>query len=117
MTFCWNKETYERSMSSRCWWFTPYDGGQWNDLIRADDELRQIVEMETMLDGVPQWAARIVERSIHTACPCGHYLFPLPYLEVLEAIGTMAPPTFVHSCFAVERERKRQAQDYALFCC
>jgi hypothetical protein len=114
MTFRWNKETYERSISSRCWWFTPYDGGQWNELIRADDELRQIVEMETALDGVPQWARQIVERSINSACPCGHYLFPLPYLEVLDAIGTMAPPTFVHSCFTVERERKRQAQDYAL---
>jgi hypothetical protein len=64
MTFHWDKETYERSISSRCWWFTPYDSGQWNDLIRADDELRQIVEMEVALDGVPHpadaaawWAA------------------------------------------------------------
>jgi hypothetical protein len=114
MTFHWNKETYERSISSRCWWFTPYDGGQWNDLIRTDDELRQIVEMETALDSVPQWARQIVERSINSACPCGHYLFPLPYLEVLDAIGSRMPPTFVHSCFTVERERKRHAQDYAL---
>lgn len=113
-TFQWCKETYEGSISSRCWWFTPYDGGQWNDLICTDDELRQIIEMEAILDDVPQWARQIVERSINAACPCGHYLFPLPWLEVLDAIGSQTPPTFVHNCFTVEGGRKRQAQDYAL---
>ena len=114
MSFRWSKDTYEQSLSSRCWWFTPYDGGQWSDTIRADEELRQIVEMETALDDVPQWAQQIVERSIRSACPCGHYSFPQPYLEVLDAIGAQAAPDLVHSCFTVARTRKRQAQDYAL---
>ncbi len=114
MSFQWNKDTYERSLSSRCWWFTPYDGGGWSDTIRVDDELRQIVEMETMLGDVPPWARQIVERSIRSACPCGHYLFPQPYLEVLDSIGAQAVPDLVHSCFTVARARKRQGQDYAL---
>jgi hypothetical protein len=115
MSFLWSKETYEQSLSSRCWWFTPYDGGQWSDAVQADEGLRQIVEMEAALGNVPPWAQQVVERSIRSTCPCGHYLFPQPYLEVLDAIGVQAVPDFVHSCFTVARPRKRQAQDYA-FC-
>jgi hypothetical protein len=114
MPFTWSKETYEQSLSSRCWWFTPYDGGKWSDAIQADGELRQIVEMEAALGDVPAWAGQIVSRSIRSACPCGHYLFPQPYLEVLDAMGNTAAPDVVHSCFAVARARKQQAQDYAL---
>jgi len=112
----WSKEVYEESVSSRCWWYTPYDEG-WDkcSAIAEDDELRQIVEMERELGPMPDWAQQIVERSIHSACPCGHYLFPRPYLEVLDAIGSETPPAFVHSCFTVERERKRQMTDY-VFC-
>jgi hypothetical protein len=112
----WSKEAYETSVSSRCWWYTPYDDG-WDRCPRlsADDELRQIVEMERELGPVPEWAQQVVERSIKSACPCGHYLFPQPYLEVLEAIGDETPPTFVHSCFTVERDWKRQMIDY-VFC-
>ncbi|MBN1579709.1 MAG: hypothetical protein JXA89_03330 [Anaerolineae bacterium] len=113
-TFAWTPECYERSFSSRCWWFTPYDGGKWSDSIRTDNELQAIVEMEYRLAPIPLWAQQIVERSINQACPCGHYLFPLPYLEVLDAIGTRQPPTLVHSCFTAERQRKRQAMDYVL---
>lgn len=60
MSFRWSKDTYEQSLSSRCWWFTPYDGGQWSDTICADDELRRIVEMEATLGDVPPWAQQIV---------------------------------------------------------
>jgi hypothetical protein len=115
MSFQWSKETYEQSLSSRCWWFTPYDGGQWSGAIQADEELRQIAEMEAALGDVPPWAQQVVERSIRSACPCGHYLFPQPYLEVLDAIGAQTAPDLVHSCFTVAHTRKRQAQDYA-FC-
>ncbi len=112
----WCKESYESSVSSRCWWYTPYDDG-WDGYpeLAGDDELRQIVEMEQALGPVPEWARRIVERSISFACPCGHYLFPRPYLEVIEAIGSQTPPAFVHGCFTVGRERKRQMMDY-VFC-
>jgi hypothetical protein len=30
------KEIYEKSISSRCWWYTPYDDG-WNDGLANDD--------------------------------------------------------------------------------
>jgi len=51
-----SKETFERSISSRCWWFTPYDNG-WDPsrgLIAADNELREIVATEVSLGEVPQ---------------------------------------------------------------
>ena len=111
----WSKATYEASVSSRCWWYTPYDDG-WDKCpsMAEDAELRGIVGMERALGDVPAWARQIVERSIQFACPCGHYLFPKPYLEVLDAIRAETPPTFVHGCFTVERERKRAMMDYVL---
>jgi hypothetical protein len=55
-----------------------------------------------------------VERSINYACPCGHYRFPQPYLETLDAIGSATPRRFVHGCFTVDGGRKRQMMDYVL---
>jgi len=113
--FEWSKEVYERSVSSRCWDYTPYDEG-WDKCkdIAADDELRQIVGMELELGAVPEWAEQVVERCIDSAQPCGHYLFPQGFLETLSAIGSQISPKMVHSCFTVERERKGQAMDYCL---
>lgn len=119
-TTMWTKEVYEKSVSSRCWCYTPYDAG-WDEShrhgpdMRADNELEQIVAMERALGGVPEWAQRVVETSINFLPPCGHYLFPGVYLEAVSAIGEEAPPTFVHACYAVERERKERMTDY-LFC-
>jgi len=102
-------------VSSRCWWYTPYDDG-WDKCpsTAEDAELRAIVEMERALGDVPPWARQMVELAIQFACPCGHYLFPQPYLEVLDAIGAETPPRFVHGCFTVGRERKRAMMDYVL---
>jgi|GEM_PF-875077 len=113
--FEWSKEVYEKSVSSRCWWYTPYDDG-WDGCpeLSADDELKQIVEMEQGLGFVPEWAQQIVERAINFSCPCGHYTFPQPYLEAISTIGSQTPPTFVHGCFTVERNRKRRMMDYCL---
>jgi hypothetical protein len=110
----WTKEVYSRTVSSRCWWYTPYDDG-WSERLSADDELRQIVMMELELDIIPEWAQRIAERSINFLPGCGHYLFPRAFLEAVSAIGSQSPPNFVHGCFTVERERKTQMMDY-LFC-
>lgn len=115
----WTKDIYENSVSSRCWWFTPYDAG-WDEShkygqdMRSDDELAQIVAMEQTLGGVPHWAQRIVERCINFLPPCGHYLFPRPYMEVVRAIGAQTSPVLVHGCFTVEQERKERMMDYAL---
>ena len=115
----WTKDAYEHSVSSRCWWFTPYDAG-WDEShkygvdMRSDDELREIVEMERALGDVPDWARRIVEISINFLPPCGHYLFPQAYLETVSAVGSETPPTFIHGCYAVERDRKERMQDHLL---
>lgn len=113
--FEWSKEVFEDSISSRCWNYTPYEEG-WDDCtdLPADDELRQIVEMEQELGDIPEWARRIVERDINYIAPCGHYLFPKPYLETVSAIGSQTPPAIVHTCFTVERERKKEMTDYCL---
>ncbi len=111
----WSKEAYEASVSSRCWWFTPYDEG-WDACpeIARDDELHGIVATELELGEVPGWARRIVETSIHSVPPCGHYMFPLAFLEAASDIGSETPPEFMHGCFTVERGRKRQMMDYCL---
>ena len=115
----WSKEVYEASVSSRCWWFTPHDDG-WDGSRRhgvdlpADDELRGIVAMECELGAVPEWAQRVVEGSFHSLPPCGHYLFPRAYLDAVSAIGSEAPPAFLHTCFTVERRRKGEMVDYCL---
>ncbi len=83
--------------------------------MRSDDELAQIVAMEQSLRQVPDWAQRIVETSIRFLPPCGHYLFPRAYLEAVSTIGSETPPTFVHGCYTVQRERKELMTGY-LFC-
>ena len=116
----WSKEMYENSVSSRCWWFTPYDAG-WDGCrehgadISTDDELRGIVAMERELGDVPDWASLIVETSINFLPPCGHHLFPLAFLEAASAIGSETPPAFIHSCYTAERGRKERMLDY-IFC-
>jgi hypothetical protein len=112
----WSREVYENSVSSRCWWCTIYDAG-WDGCpgLSTDDELRQIVEMEQRIGSVPEWAQQIVGRAINYLPMCGHYLFPLVYQEAVRAIGSQTAPDFVHGCWAVERQRKKQMMDY-VFC-
>lgn len=117
--FEWSKEVFENSISSRCWNYTPYEEG-WDGArkygadLPKDDELRQIVEMEQELGIVPEWARQLVERDINYVCPCGHYLFPKPYLEAVSAIGSQSVAPMIHTCFTVERERKKEMMDYCL---
>ncbi len=120
MRFRWSKQTYEGSVSSGCWWFTPYDGGWdyrdgWDESALAQDvELRAIVEMEAQLGTLPGWAIQIVETSIRSVPPCGHYTFPKAYLETVDAIGTGRPQSFLHTCYTVDPDRKQQMADYCL---
>lgn len=118
--FEWSKQTWEASVSSCCWWYTPYDAGwdgcrQHGGNIEGDDELRQIVEMERGLGRAPDWARQVIERCLNCLPPCGHYLFPRPYLEALDAVGSETPPAFLHTCYTAEQTRKERAQDYC-FC-
>ncbi len=113
-SFEWSKDIYENSITSRCWWFTGYDDGWFAPGLAGDDELQAIVRMEVELTGLPGWASKIVETSIRSVPPCGHYSFPKAYLETLDAIGKEQPKSFVHTCFTVDSERKRQMMDYCL---
>jgi hypothetical protein len=113
--FEWSKEALENSISSRCWNYTPYEEG-WDTCpdLRKDSELKQIVAMEQELGDIPEWARRLVEKDINYVGPCGHYKFPKPQLEIISAIGSQTPPVLVHTCYTVDRERKRQMMDYCL---
>lgn len=112
----WSKATYQDSISSRCWTYTPYDQS-WDGCreLREDDVLRRLVQQERLLSPVPPWARDLVERSINFIPFCPHWAFPSPYLEVLEAIGRQVPPAFVHGCYTADRGRKDRLQDY-VFC-
>jgi len=111
--FEWSKESFENSLSSRCWNYTPFEEG-WDMGPSTDDELRQIVEMEYSLKDIPEWAQQLVERDINFIAPCGHYLFPVPYLETVSAIGSQTVAPIIHTCLTVESERKKQMMDYCL---
>jgi len=117
MGFQWSKEVYEESVSSQCWYCTPYEEG-WERCpeLQADDELRQLVEMEHQLRPIPVWAAEIVARAInYPPLWCPHYSYPQPYLEIVDAIGSQTPLGFVHGCYTVDSRRKARMQDY-VFC-
>ncbi|MHB1294243.1 MAG: hypothetical protein ACYC4R_04510 [Anaerolineae bacterium] len=109
------KDTYEASVTSRCWAYTPYEVG-WDGCpeLRADADMAEILCLEAALAPVPTWAQAIVERSINFPPFCPHYAFPQPYLDVLDAIGRQQPPTFVHGCYTADRQRKERLADYVL---
>jgi len=111
----WCKKIWEASVTSRCWSFTPYDQG-WDTCaaLSRDKELESLVSMEQALDEIPEWASDLVSKHIDSAAPCCHYLFPQPYLRIIESIGAERSPEHVQSCYAVEQDRKKEAQDYCL---
>jgi hypothetical protein len=114
--FQWSKETYERTLSSRCWYYTPYSEG-WDACkeVSCDRELQRTVAMECALPNVPAWAAEIAERFIRYLPGCPHCAFPRPFLDVVDAIGAQSPPKFVHGCYTADGVRKRRMLDY-IFC-
>jgi hypothetical protein len=111
----WTKAAWDSSVSSRCWDYTPYSEG-WDKCaaLREDEELRQIVLMERAIGSIPDWAQQVVSKSINFVPPCGHYLFPRPQWEVVDAIVSGRVPPLIHSCFVVERARKRELMDCCL---
>jgi hypothetical protein len=117
--FDWSKSTWEASVSSRCWWFTPYDAG-WDGCkayggdIAGDGELKEIVRMEQHAAPIPAWAQAFVAVSVHLPAPCGHYSFPRPCLEAITAIGSGVLPRHVHGCYTADPGRKERMQDYLL---
>ncbi|MBN1350484.1 hypothetical protein JXJ21_13800 [candidate division KSB1 bacterium] len=114
--FNWSKEIYEKSISSRCWQFTPHLAG-WDNCpdLQHDRALQEIVRLEQSIAPVPDWAKEIVERAINLPPFYPHASFPQPYLEIIDAIGKQKPPIFIHGCYAANRERKQRMLDY-VFC-
>ncbi len=115
----WNRESYEASVSSRCWSWTPYDDGwenclKWGGDLQHDTELQAIVAMEGELGEVPAWALSVVTGPIQCVASCGHLTFPRSYLDALRAIGAGQCPPLHHTCYTVDRRHKRRLQDLAL---
>lgn len=112
----WSQETYESSVSGKCWQFTPYQDG-WNKCraLREDQELQNAVHLEGLISPVPDWAVEVVERSINFPPFCPHAAFPRPYLEIVAAIVEEKAPAFLHSCYTVDPVRKKRMVDY-IFC-
>ena len=113
----WTKQAYDSSVTSECWWYTPYDkeaGGYW-EAVSADEQMKQIAAMEQSLPGVPDWARRV---GIGYLPPCGHYMFPEPLLQVASLIGSGSPEavdkTLKHQCYTVGSDRKKTVMDYCL---
>jgi hypothetical protein len=119
-TFDWSKETYERSVTRFCWWYSVYDES-WEDCakhgndLREDAELREIVRLEMQMQPLPDWAVEIVRDTIRNIPPCGHHTFPAAYLRVVDAIGSQKPVAFNYTCYTADASRKREAMDYC-FC-
>jgi hypothetical protein len=110
----WTKEAYLRSLSSCCWSCTEYDTeGSWPN-VEKDGKLREIYETELSLGRLPKWAGSLVRGPIGMLPMCGHYKFPLPFLDAVDSVGQQKPVPFMHGCFTVERERKRHMMDYLL---
>ncbi|TKJ43338.1 hypothetical protein CEE36_04720 [candidate division TA06 bacterium B3_TA06] len=99
----WGKEGYQCSVTSRAWSYSPYDV-EWEKLP-ASAELQEIFEEEMVLDEVPEWASKIIERMFGPP-PCGHYTFPRPVLQVCEAINQERCSEFIYGCYTADSERK-----------
>jgi len=117
--FEWTKDTWSASLSSRCWCFTPYEEG-WRGSGRtgedpaSDRELAEITAMEFDLRSLPEWVREVVEGPINWVGFCGHYRFPLSFLDAVDAIGSGKAPVLNHTCYTVDADRKRRLSDYAL---
>lgn len=113
-------EQYEKSVTSRAWSSSPYDAPgdnreQWEEKVMSNSELKAILEEETNLGQLPEWAVEIVNRQIATFPPCGHYSFPRPLLQVIDAIKDEKCPDFVISCYTADPQRK-ELMSYYVYC-
>jgi len=118
-TFEWSKETYERSVTCSCWWYTAYDAG-WDDSAKYDHDLRKDAEC----------ARSSARKRCCVRCPTGRGNRPrydpaypavrTPHVPggispVVDAIGAQCPATFNYTCYTADASRKREAMDYC-FC-
>ena len=97
------------------WYSCPSLLKEWEDRVLSISELKEILEEELNLGKIPEWAVEIVNRQISTFPPCGHYTFPHPLLEVVDAIKNEKCPDFVISCYTADSERKK-LMSYYVYC-
>jgi len=89
---------------------TQVDEDPWGRLA-ASSELQTLLAKEAALGTVPVWAQEIVTRMIGSPlAPCGHYAFPAPVIQIIEAIGQERCPDFVMGCYTADPARKRRLQ-------
>ncbi|MBD3181799.1 hypothetical protein GF312_05880 [Candidatus Poribacteria bacterium] len=117
--FEWTQERFDTSLTSRCWWYTPYDieaESRWK-LVFKDNEFKELVYMESQLESIPTWVEKIINRICYIP-PCGHYMFPEPFLQVINLIGSsdlsVIEKSYPHTCYCVKHNRKEAAMDYCL---
>ena len=116
----WGKEGYEASVTSRCWSATPFDAGwdesaKYGEDLPASAELRAIFEEEAALGELPEWALEVIERMIGSMSTCGHYSFPRPLLQLVDAIGREECVEFVIAHYTADGGRKR-LMSYYVYC-
>ena len=109
----WSKETYESSISSRCWTYTPYDQG-WDKCpdLRADGNLQELVAIEKALSPVAEWAKDIVEKTINYPPFFPHYAFDKLYGRRVWV--KLDGPEDVNQAFIKDLRKRRECAETAI---
>ncbi|MHA2399110.1 MAG: hypothetical protein ACXADU_09495 [Promethearchaeota archaeon] len=100
------KKSYSRSITSKCWAYTPLDG---EDLPNNLD-VKKIFELEMSIPDIPRWAEELAVSKIANIPMCGHYLFPKNVKEILEGIRDEKTIEFFTSCYTVPPDRKASVE-------
>jgi len=103
-------EQFERSLTRLAVGMTQVDEDPEGHFAALLD-LRRLLAEELGLGAIPDWAREIVVRMLASPlAPCGHYTFPAPLAQVIDAIGEERCPDFVIGCYTADPVRKRRLQ-------
>lgn len=109
----WTRENFAGSVTENCFVFEGLNNDPWEEVC-DDDEARLVFELEQSIGTIPAWAQDTLKMN-NFPWWCPHYLFPMPILDIVEAIGAERAPTAIHGCYMVGRDRKERMADY-VFC-
>ncbi len=121
METLWNREAFEASITRACFSSTPYDVGWEGDpkgeidggVLQSDQQMRRLLEMETALRPMPQWAHAIA-RQVAGLPPCG-WCFPRYVEAVCINIGCGDPEAAApHGCYDVGPRRMALLANFAV---
>ncbi|MBN1917606.1 MAG: hypothetical protein JW889_06825 [Verrucomicrobia bacterium] len=103
----WDRTTYEASLTSRCFSWTPFCEweARWGDRCLKDDlHVRRLVELEQAASPIPLWA-QMVCRQIDAMPPCG-WAIPQHVEAVCTNIGRQdAEACIPPRCYSLGPER------------